>query len=416
MKYIVGKLEAVALLLMGAAILYFSIAGEYQLLMNPKFRWLSVSGAALLTIMGIAGLPNRQRGSVQGIGAILFLALIILIGRPYLADEVSRLNTLPEFDSELQSQIDQSRFPPENLQSLFLEKDLPKREFTTMGVVKRLPEFDAISGFALMDSMMVCCAADMFGIGFFVAVENLDEYEDGKVFVVCGKLEKSDSPILVDNFRFGNALMSVVHEEFLLRPENTFPYDRLAAMPSVADSMDYGKLSVFREALMKTDLWEALQEEGEFTVFAPVNEGFDGIDEELTSSENRIQLREMLSNHIVSGRIFAKELYGTESLESIAGRKIDVRVANGKLITIQWSRAASAQSSQSRWNRRSASGRAFSDGARPASAGPRSSAGWPRSPTAAAAGSARRRLRPRSDFAGGPAPGGPRTGSPEDRP
>jgi hypothetical protein len=332
MKYIVGKIEAMVLLVMGAAILYFSIAGEYQLLMNPKFRWLSISGGVLLLIMGLALLSARQRGSLQGVGAVLLLILIVLAGRPYLADEVSRLNTLPEFDSELQSKIDESRFPPENLQSLFLEKELPKREFTTMGVVIRLPEFDKKGGFALMDSMMVCCAADMFGIGFFVAVENLDEYEDGKVLVVCGKLEESESPILVDNFRFGNALMSVVHEDFYLRPENVFPYDRLAAMPSITDLMDYEKLSTFREALKETDLWKTLQEEGEFTVFAPVNEAFKKPDEQLLSEINADQLREMLSDYIVIGRVFARDLYAMESLESIDNETIDVRVSNGKLI------------------------------------------------------------------------------------
>jgi hypothetical protein len=332
MKYFVGKMEAVVLLLMGAAILYFSIAGEYQLLMNPKFRWLSIFGGVLLSIMGLALASARQRGSLQGVGAVLLLVLIIMIGRPYLGNEVSRLNTLPEFDSELQSQIDESRFPPENLQSLFLEGELPKREFTTMGVVKRLPEFDEIGGFALMDSMMVCCAADMFGIGFFIRVDNLDEYEDGKVFVVCGKLEESESPILVDNFRFGNALLSVVHEDFYIQPESMFPYDRRAAMPSITDLTDYEKLSVFREALIKTGLWETLQNEGEFTVFAPVNEGFDRIDEQLLADDNTDRLREMLSNHIVLGEVYSEELYSRESLESMGKTTIEVRVSNGKLI------------------------------------------------------------------------------------
>jgi len=331
-KYLVGKLEAAVLLLVGAAVLCFSTVGEYQILMNTRFRWLSISGGVLLLIMGLALLLARQKGSIQGVGAFFLLILVTLIGRPYLASDSSRLNVLPEFDSALKAQIDEDRFAQKKLQTLFTPKEMPRYEFVTMGVVKRLPELDERGGFALMDSLMVCCAADMFGIGFFVPVESLAEYNDGEVLVVCGTLQESDSPIQLDNFRFGNAMMSVVHEDRVLQQEMIFRYDRMAVMPTITESMDYEKVSMFRELLIETGLWETLQEEGDFTVFAPVNEAFEKADEQLFLDENRDRLRDLLSNHIVPGRLFAADLYDRENLVTLHNRKIDIRVVNGRLM------------------------------------------------------------------------------------
>jgi hypothetical protein len=331
-KYLVGKMEAAVLLLVGAAVLYFSIVGEYQILMNVRFRWLSISGGLLLLIMGLSLLFARQKGSMQGVGAFLLLILITVIGRPYIPSESSRMNVLPEFGSALKAQIDEDRFAQKKLQTVFTPKEMPRYEFVTMGAVKRLPELDEKGGFALMDSLMVCCAADMFGIGFFVPVDNPDEYNDGDVLVVCGRLGESDSPIQLDNFRFGNAMMSVVHEDRILQPELIFRYDRMAAMPSITESMDYEKISVFRDLLIETGLWEALQEEGDFTVFAPVNEALEKVDQRLFLDENRDELRNLLSNHIVPGRLFAADLYDRESLVTLHNKKIDIHVSNGRLM------------------------------------------------------------------------------------
>ncbi len=332
MKYLVGKMEAAVLLLVGAAVLYFSIVGEYQILMNVRFRWLSISGGLLLLIMGLSLLFARQTGSLQGVGAFLLLILVTFIGRPYIASESSRMNVLPEFDSALKAQIDGNRFAQKKLQTVFTSKEMPRYEFVTMGVVKRLPELDEKSGFALMDSLMVCCAADMFGIGFFVPFDNPDEYNDGDVIVVCGRLERSDAPIQLDNFRFGNAMMSVVHEERVLQPEMIFRYDRMAAMPSITESMDYEKISVFRDLLIETGLWSSLQEEGDFTVFAPVNEALENVDKTLFQDENRDRLRDLLSNHIVPGRLFAADLYSRASLATLHNKKIGIHVVNGRLM------------------------------------------------------------------------------------
>jgi hypothetical protein len=331
-RFLVGKMEALVLLTVGSAVLYFAVAGEYELLMNPRFRWLSITGAVLLLVMGLAVLPSRQRGSVQGVGAFVVLMLIVAVGRPDVSTVSSRMNILPELKIELPEQIDESRFARSSLPELFTAKKPPKNHIVTMGAVKRLPVLDERGGFVLMDSMMVCCAADMFAVGFFVPVDNVSDYADGDVLVIAGRLERSDGIIEVGNFRFGNALISVVHEENLLRPEIVVPWDNKISLPTTAEVLSgYDNVSRFKEALVSVGLWETV-ENGDVTVFAPVNEAFDAAGEELFAPENAERLRDLLSNHIVPGLVPATDLYATETLETVRGKSLTIEVINGKPI------------------------------------------------------------------------------------
>jgi len=332
LAFLIGKLEALVLLLVGGAVAWFAIAGRYELLMNPRFRWLSVTGAGLVLIMGLALLLSRERGSAQGVGAFLLLIVIVGAGRPDVPTVRSRMNLLPELDIELPDQIDEARFTRTKLQGLFTAGEAPESDVVTMGAVKRLPETDERGGFLLMDSLMICCAADMFGIGFFVPVASVADYSDGELLIVCGRLERSDTPIQVGNFRFGNAVMTAVDEERLLRPEMIFPYDRMAGMPTVAGLMDSEMLSVFRDALRRTDLWEELDGDDEFTVFAPVNEAFEKLGDRTPLLSQPDRMRSLLANHIVRGRLVASDLYRRDRLETVGGTTIGVQVVNGKLL------------------------------------------------------------------------------------
>ena len=66
-KRIYGLCEAVILVLIGVAIICFALSKHYGLLMNVRFRWLTVTGAALLSglgALGAGGLAQHDRGDL----------------------------------------------------------------------------------------------------------------------------------------------------------------------------------------------------------------------------------------------------------------------------------------------------------------------------------------------------------------
>ena len=79
-----GKFEALILFACGAAILWFSFSGSYMLLMNPKFKWLTATGAALLVLMGFAALLSSRRRNGFNIGVFGFMLAIVGLGIPHM--------------------------------------------------------------------------------------------------------------------------------------------------------------------------------------------------------------------------------------------------------------------------------------------------------------------------------------------
>ena len=96
----------------------------------------------------------------------------------------------------------------------------------------------------------------------------------------------------------------------------------------IAVSVD--DFSTLVTALKAADLVGALQGDGPFTVFAPVNSGFAKIDENtldaLLQPENKEKLAAILTYHVVSGKITASDVasalkkgYGKAELTTLNG-------------------------------------------------------------------------------------------------
>lgn len=96
-------------------------------------------------------------------------------------------------------------------------------------------------------------------------------------------------------------------------------------------------------AVKAAGLVEILQSDGPFTVFAPTNAAFDmlpkGTVETLLKPENKSKLTDILTYHVVAGRLGAKELSdwikkgnGTTELTTVAGGKLWVMKKNGKFM------------------------------------------------------------------------------------
>jgi uncharacterized surface protein with fasciclin (FAS1) repeats len=335
MKRLFGIFEAVMLMVVGLAALWFALSPYYSLLINPRFKWITVTGAILVLVMGGVNAFSRQKRGAINVLIFCLMLLIVLVGRPYSPSANSAKMEEPEMPAGLWAQVDQKKFPRRNLDDLFLkdtnDKLTDKKSFTTIGTVKRLPVLDESGSFAMMTSVMVCCVADAFAVGFRIPYEQWEKIEDGQLIMVSGKLVKPGTVLDIPNFRFGMAMMSTIHDEFIIEPESVMTYDRVAQLPLLTDKLNSDNLSLFRKALEQTGLWQTLMEEGPFTVFAPVDQAMESLDEELFADAERESLKELLSYHIVPGKYFSKNLMERKSLKSINGYKLTIELEYGKL-------------------------------------------------------------------------------------
>ena len=241
----------------------------------------------------------------------------------------------PELQAGLWAQVDQTRFPRVNLDQLFLkntrDSSLADESFTTIGMVKRLPILDEHGSFALMTSVMVCCVADAFAVGFRVPYDQWESIEDGQWIMVSGKLAPPGAVIDIPNFRFGMAMLSTIHNEFVIQPESVMTYDRVDQLPLLTDKLNSDSLQLFYRALEQTGLLQTLQEEGPFTVFAPVDQAMENLDEELFEDSQSESLKQLLSYHIIPGKFYMRELVERNSIKSLNGYKLKIEKEFGKL-------------------------------------------------------------------------------------
>jgi len=86
-------------------------------------------------------------------------------------------------------------------------------------------------------------------------------------------------------------------------------------------------------AVTAADLATTLQGDGPFTVFAPTNEAFaklpKGVIEKLLLPENKDLLTELLTFHVVSGKVMAADVVGLKSAETASGEKVKIKVNDG---------------------------------------------------------------------------------------
>jgi uncharacterized surface protein with fasciclin (FAS1) repeats len=88
-------------------------------------------------------------------------------------------------------------------------------------------------------------------------------------------------------------------------------------------------------ALTAADLVSALQGDGPFTVFAPVNAAFAKIDESALSSllqpENKNALANILTYHVIPSKLMAADVVA--ALKENNG-KVEVKALNGQIVTV----------------------------------------------------------------------------------
>ncbi|MEM0899775.1 MAG: fasciclin domain-containing protein [Pseudomonadota bacterium] len=95
-------------------------------------------------------------------------------------------------------------------------------------------------------------------------------------------------------------------------------------------------------AVQAADLVDTLNSEGPFTVFAPINEGFEELPEgtvdTLLMPENKDMLTKVLTAHVVAGKLSGADIManiesmgGAFNMETVSGDALTARVEGGKL-------------------------------------------------------------------------------------
>jgi transforming growth factor-beta-induced protein len=133
-------------------------------------------------------------------------------------------------------------------------------------------------------------------------------------------------------------LLSSALVALLLAPSTTFAQhnsaaSRAASIPAVAKNA--GQFTTLLAAVDAAGLTETLLGRGPFTVFAPTDDAFKrlpvGTVEELLTPQNRDKLREILTYHVIAGRVTAAQARSVRSAATVAGASVRISESDGQL-------------------------------------------------------------------------------------
>ena len=110
----------------------------------------------------------------------------------------------------------------------------------------------------------------------------------------------------------------------------SFPPVFAAEKDIVGTAVEAGQFKTLAAALDAAGLVSALQAPGPFTVFAPTDDAFAklpaGTVENLLKPENKQQLVEILTYHVVPGKVMAADVAGVDEAKTLNGKMIEVEV------------------------------------------------------------------------------------------
>ncbi len=142
-----------------------------------------------------------------------------------------------------------------------------------------------------------------------------------------GKVMVNDATVTTVNLEASNGVVHLISRVILpAKPKEK-------AMDIVAVASESAK--TLAAAVTAAGLVDILQGNGPFTVFAPTDAAFAAIQSDvdnLMKPENKAKLSNILTYHVVAGKIMAADLADGQELNSLQGTKLKVSVKNGKVM------------------------------------------------------------------------------------
>lgn len=113
----------------------------------------------------------------------------------------------------------------------------------------------------------------------------------------------------------------------------------VAAEPAKKDIVDTavgaGSFKTLAAALTAAGLLDTLKGPGPFTVFAPTDEAFAklpaGTVEDLLKPENKKKLTDILTYHVVAGKVMAADVVKLKDAKTVQGKAVTITVKDGKV-------------------------------------------------------------------------------------
>lgn len=124
-----------------------------------------------------------------------------------------------------------------------------------------------------------------------------------------------------------------------------FATSAIAGQKDIVDTaVGAGKFTTLVTAVKAAGLVDTLKGKGPFTVFAPTDEAFArlpaGTVEDLLKPENKQKLTDILTYHVVAGKVMAADIAGKKSeAKTVQGQSVSidatdgVKVAGAKVVT-----------------------------------------------------------------------------------
>ena len=109
----------------------------------------------------------------------------------------------------------------------------------------------------------------------------------------------------------------------------------------VTTAQQSGQLTTLVTALQVADLVESLKSPGPFTLFAPTDNAFSQVPQDIINNllQNTDQLKQVLMYHVIPGEYLAEDVMDNEQLETAEGEEVtidtsrgDVMIDNAKII------------------------------------------------------------------------------------
>ena len=114
-------------------------------------------------------------------------------------------------------------------------------------------------------------------------------------------------------------------------------YGKATKQKDIVDTaVSAGSFNTLVAAVKAAGLVDTLKSDGPFTVFAPTDEAFaklpEGTLESLLKPENKDQLAAILTYHVVSGKVKAKDVVKLSSASTVQGSDVAIMVKDGGVV------------------------------------------------------------------------------------
>ncbi len=148
--------------------------------------------------------------------------------------------------------------------------------------------------------------------------------EDFTITVDGDTVMINDATIVAADIEGSNGIIHVI-DKVLIPP--SYADAAMGAMDTVGDiAMADDSFTILVDAVIATDLVDVVQGDDPVTILAPTNAAFEALPEGLLESLTEDQLREILTYHVIAGRVPSDAVAGMASGTSVLGETFEITV------------------------------------------------------------------------------------------